>query len=193
MTDHSVFPNTWVFRQALPSSSEASTRCHVSPISWCYTWHLEDASEEDGRAGWKAQVFGKTLLSFIKVKISYCLTSKENRTSMNYLSIFFVLVCIYRITCWPQIWLFEFPLTLPSPLAFQGKNIDSISLSAAVLLLLCPCSTQTKVIQGFSFGCVSSGLGSGYRGTEALGKNRFLFICTGRCKNVVIDPFKCHR
>lgn len=90
MTDQSVFPNTWVFRQALPSSSEASTRCHVSPISWCYTWHLEDASEEDGRAGWKAQVFGKTLLSFIKVKRSYCLKSKGNRT-FNALFVYFIL------------------------------------------------------------------------------------------------------
>lgn len=96
------FSKTWVLRQALPSSSEASTRCHVSPISWCYTWHLEDASEEDGRAGWKAQVFGKTRLSVIKVKRSYCLKSKGNRTSMHYLCILFTLNWIYRITCWPH-------------------------------------------------------------------------------------------
>lgn len=188
MTDQSVFPKTWVFRQALPSSSEAATRCHVSPISWCYTWHLEDASEEDGRAGWKAQVFGKTLLSLIKVKRSYCLKSKENRTSMNYFSIFLVLVCIYRITCWPQIWLFEFPLTLPSPLAFQGKNIDSVSLSAAVFLLLCPCSSQTKVIQGFSIGCVSSGLGSGYRGTEAWERTDFCLYARAGVRMLLLTP-----
>lgn len=184
MTDQSVFPNTWVFRQALPSSSESSTRCHVSPISWCYTWHLEDASEEDGRAGWKAQVFGKTLLSFIKVKRSYCWEQSFNELFVY----FFVLVCIYRITCWPQIGLFEFPLTLPSPLAFQGKNIDSISLSAAVLLLLCPCSSQTKVIQWFSIGCVSSGLGSGYRGTEAWERTDFCLYARAGVRMLLLTP-----